>query len=367
MKIYLETYGCTANKSDETSIIGILKENNYKITEEIHNADLLVLVTCTVIGTTEQRMLSRLKVFKQTNKDIIVAGCMHNVRNKKLYKLDNVYLLGTRDVKNILKLISKIADEKEIHYITGKDEIKLLTSKKLENKKIGITQVSEGCVGRCSFCLTRLAKGQLYSYPQDKIIENIKKDLKSGCREIWLTSQDSGCYGLDISKGRYLLPDLLKKILALEGKFKVRLGMVNPDHVLKMLDELIDIYRDEKMFKFLHLPLQSGSNKILKAMNRKYKTEDLLKIISAFRKVFPDITVATDVIVGFPGETDEDFKETVNLIKYLKPQILNISRYWAMRGTVAERLEKINRDIDNDLERCSNPPVVIRDGRGNDQ
>ncbi|MBI2124818.1 radical SAM protein, partial [Candidatus Pacearchaeota archaeon] len=208
---------------------------------------------------------------------------------------------------------------------------------------------------------------------------SVQSDLNAGCREIWLTSQDNAAYGMD--EGKRKLPELLKSILELKGNcqeppvkdrwhdnaplrvvlehaqnstsdsnhslqtsgiltFKVRLGMMNPDNVLPILNELVKIYRHEKMYKFLHIPLQSGSNRILKLMNRSYTTADFMRIISRFKQEIPDITISTDIIAAYPSETNDDFQETLDALKAIKPDVLNISKFWLRKGTAAAEMPK---------------------------
>jgi len=173
-------------------------------------------------------------------------------------------------------------------------------------------------------------------YPKEEIIEQAKAAVKDHIPEIWLTAQDTGCYGKDIDSS---LPELLRELIEIKGDFKIRLGMCNPNHALEFLDELIEVYKSEKMFKFLHVPVQSGNDKILKSMKRKYKVEDFGYIVRRFREEIPEITIATDIICGFPGETEEQFQDSLDLIKETKPAVLNISRFWPRPGTVAEKME----------------------------
>jgi len=157
-----------------------------------------------------------------------------------------------------------------------------------------------------------------------------------------LTSQDTGCYGFDIGEN---LLGLLEEAVKIDGKFFVRIGMMNPNHAMKIYKELIEVYKSEKIFKFLHMPLQSGSNKVLKLMNRRYTTRDFKKVVEGFRGEFPMLTFSTDVIVGHPGETEIDFKKTIRLLKDLKPDIVNISKYWPRPGTESSEMEQLDRRI----------------------
>ncbi|MFH1248960.1 MAG: tRNA (N(6)-L-threonylcarbamoyladenosine(37)-C(2))-methylthiotransferase [archaeon] len=340
--VYIETYGCSANQNNAEIISGILRQAGLFIVKNIKIADFAILNTCIVKGPTKEKMLSRVKeIGKKFGARFIVSGCMPDVFSKEILQIaPNSSFVGSHHVKNIANAVKKISQGKKV-FMTGKiNEPKLCLPKIPSSSVIGITQILEGCVGKCTYCITRQAKGELFSYPKEEIIKNIKNDLANGCKEIWLTSQDNAAYGLE--SGKYMLPVLLKEILSLKGKFYVRLGMMNPNHVLPFLDELIECYRDEKFFKFLHIPIQSGSNKVLKEMKRGYSKENFTKIVNSFRKEFPTITVSTDIIVAYPTESKDDFDETVELIKKIRPQILNLSRFWPMKNTEASGLKRIN-------------------------
>ena len=343
--IYFETYGCTANQNNTEIMKGLVSQAGLEITNNLDIADLLVINTCIVKEPTEKKIERRISDLrrKYTHKPVIVAGCMPEIRSEKLQD-ENIYLLGVHNIIFLTKLIRKILEGKyqESEFLNYENEIKLLKPK-ISKKNIGITQISEGCSGNCSFCIVRLAKGKLFSYPQEDIIKNIQNDLNSGAKEIWITSQDNASYGLD--SGRQKLPELMGKILELKGKFLIRLGMMNPENVLPILSELIKIYKNKKIKPFLHLPLQSGSDKILKKMNRKYKVKDFLKIIDKFRTEIPCLFLSTDIIAGFPSETEADFNKTLKIIKKIKPGQINVSRFWALKPTPASLLPQITPDV----------------------
>jgi len=340
--IYVETYGCTASLNDSEIMKGILSRKGFNIVENEKIADIVILNTCVVKGPTIKRMESRIKHFSNFNKRFIVTGCMPEVLSDKIKKLaTKASMISTHHIKEIAKVVKSVLDGKRRKRIEiiGKSRIpKLCLSRIYKNKLIGITQLSQGCSGNCSYCLVKLVKGYIFSYPRELILKDVRQNLIAGCKEIWLTSQDNAAYGLDYGKNE--LPELLKKILSLKGKFFIRLGMMNPSSVLPITDKLIECYKNKKMFKFLHLPVQSGSNKILKLMNREYKAEDFIYIVKKFRKEFPNLTLSTDIIYGFPGERKKDFVQTIKLVEKVKPDILNISRFWPMPGTKAALMEK---------------------------
>ncbi|HIG94796.1 MAG: RNA modification enzyme, MiaB family [archaeon GW2011_AR13] len=348
LEVYFESYGCSANYNSTEIMKGLVKQAGLNITSNIDFADLVVINSCIVKEPTEEKIRRKVQDLSHAGKKVILAGCMAKLRKKSFLNYDSVYLLGTNHIKDINNLIQEIVDgtydtEK---YLDNHSEVKVNVSKISDEKYIGINQISEGCLGTCTYCITRLAKGKLFSYPSEKIIESVKNDVMSGCKEIWITSQDNASYNSEMSKdiSKDGLVQLLEEIIKIKGNFFVRVGMMNPNNVLKILPELIEIYKHEKMFKFLHIPVQSGSNKILKDMKRKYTREDVLKIVNEFKKEIPNIIFSTDVIVGYPGETKKDFEDTLDLVKQINPEILNRSKFWPRPQTPAEKLKPISKD-----------------------
>ena len=336
MKIYLEVYGCTANKSDASLVKGLLKEGSHETVEKIDNSDVIILLTCTVIGTTEQRMLSRLRMFKKTGKRIIVAGCMASAQSDLVKSIvPNAKLLPPQYVFNILDLLG----DKKLSFKTIN---KTLLPKYYENIVAPIS-IAKGCMFSCSYCITSIARGKLKSYPIGEVVQDVCSALRQGCKEIQLTAQDTGSYGLDSDCD---LSELLDRVCKIEGEYRIRVGMMNPYTVKKNFDSILQAFDDKKIYKFLHIPVQSGDNNILKKMNRKYKVDDFLEIIKKFRKKYLDSTISTDIIVGFPTETNEQFQHTIDLLKTVKPDITNITRYSARPFTKAKMMEgRIRTDV----------------------
>ena len=322
---------------------GIVVKFNHEIAETSEQADVIVLNTCIVKGPTENRMKHRISELSKLSKPVIITGCMPDARLKELRELaeryKNIRVLGTKNIQNIMKIISS-----HEQILLSDKEIKLSKSKIKDNPVISVVQISEGCLGNCSYCATKLAKGSLFSFPEQDILQNIEHDLSGGSKELWITSQDNSVYMLDKTK-KSRLPDLLNKILNLPYEFFLRIGMMNPKSAIKIKNEIAEILNHPKTFKFLHIPVQSGSDKILKLMNRDYTIRDFTNLVAFFRENVPDLTLATDIIVGFPGETEEDFRDTLKIVKKIKPDILNISRFWPMKGTKASKLKQIEPRI----------------------
>jgi len=268
-------------------------------------------------------------------KMLVVAGCLPLTSFDRLQsEVHFDAVVGPAVGSGIVGVVKRVlAGEKVVALENALTAKPLLSLPRLRsNPVVSLVPVSYGCLGSCAYCCVVFARGRLRSYSIEEIVEKVKLDLASGARELWITSQDTACYGRDLDTN---LVSLLKSLCALEGDFRVRVGMMTPNFALDMLDELVDVFKDEKVFKFLHLPVQSGDDAVLKRMNRCYTVADFKKIVDAFRRAFPDVTLATDVICGFPGETTQAFDNTLRLIGEVKPDVVNVSKFFGRPGTAA--------------------------------
>lgn len=341
ISVHFITQGCSANISDTEIMSGILKENGFKITDDLVMSDIVIFNTCTVKGPTESYFKKKLKELKSLNKKVIITGCLPQSQ-PDLKEFENCSLLGVYQIDNISEVVEETLNGNIVRLLAPENKPKLNLSKIRNNEYIEIVQISDGCLGACTFCKTKFARGNLYSYDPKEIVRHISSAIKEGIQEIWLTSQDLGAYGLDID---YNLPKLLKDIISIPGDYRLRVGMANPDYIIDFLDELIWIMKDPKIYSFIHIPVQSGSNKVLKKMARKYQVEDFKYIVRRFREEIPEITIATDIICGFPEESENDFKETIELVKEFKPEVINISKFWARPGTYAAKMKQLDGKI----------------------
>ncbi|MEN6396656.1 MAG: tRNA (N(6)-L-threonylcarbamoyladenosine(37)-C(2))-methylthiotransferase [Methanoregula sp.] len=298
-RVYIETYGCSYNFGDTANLIEVLKRYGSMRVECPDDADAVIINTCTVVGPTERRMLRRLAVFQE--KPLFVTGCMPLVQREAILSVCSPVIISPDAIREAY-----------------------LRVKTVSPGGTGIVQVAQGCLGRCTYCITRRARGPLASFPQQEIREKVQAFVNAGACEIQLTGQDVSAYGRDTGTD---LPVLLTAIRDISGNYRIRVGMMNPATVLPIVDDLVDAYDSDRIFRFLHLPVQSGSNHILKQMGRGYTAEEVEQIISAFRRRYPDISIATDFIVGFPGETEEDFSRSLELIGRTKPAKVNVTRY----------------------------------------
>lgn len=330
------------NRSDSEAILGIVSKSGHEVASCLGNADLVIVNTCSVKRTTHRKMLRRLKELKNLNgKRIVVAGCLPLIDLKALDRL------GTFDGIISCKSISKL-DEVLNQILKGESDVRVLTDDrektsggpKLRSSSVGaVIPISEGCNSSCSYCSVKFARGDLESFPLDKLIAETKAALEAGFREMLLTSQDTAAYGLDCGAS---LPELLNEITSITGNFRVRVGMMNPKNVLPILPELVDSFENEKVYKFLHLPVQSGDDGILQAMKRGYGVKEFLKIVETFRKKIPELFISTDLIVGFPGEGEDEFANTFKLMRDVEPENTNVSRFSPMPRTAASKMPQVN-------------------------
>ena len=333
MKVFIKTFGCQSNIADSEVIAGILSKD-FEIVKDIKKADIIIVNSCGVKNKTQNKITKYIQDLPKTKK-VFVGGCLPRMFDlKKL--VPNVS--GFFDVNSITKIKELIKDKKEI--FSDKKENLILKSV-IRKDKIGRINISKGCLGNCSYCSVKFVRGKLKSYKEEDIIKSIKRALKDDCKLIYLSSQDNSCYGKDIGTN---LVNLLKKVVQIKGDFKVRVGMMNPQHILSFLDELVEVYKNDKILKFIHIPIESGSDKVLKEMNRGYKIKDFKKIVKKFRKI-PKMNIATDIIVGFPLEKKEDFNQTLKLIRKINPEVLNISKFGPRPKTKASKLKQLKTQI----------------------
>jgi len=345
LRVRIETYGCSMNKAASEVAAGLLSERGYEISvDDIFDA--IIVNTCTVKTPTETKIIKRLEALSKDNKPVVVAGCLPGTCPGISERFASFSFVGT----NIMDLPDALEG-----VIKGRRLVKIDSSgcepgnhRKRENPATGIIPISQGCLGNCSYCLVKKARGDLKSFTPEDIVKDVKSALSEGVREIWLTSQDCGCYGMDIGTN---LPDLLRRVSALDGEYMIRVGMMNPNHALVFLGELIEAYKHPRVYKFLHIPVQSGDDIVLKDMNRFYTVKDIKKIVKEFRKEIPEVTISTDIIAGFPTEDDDSFQRSLDLIKDIRPDVLNISRFWVRSGTEAAKMKQLHGRVTNQRSR----------------
>ncbi|MHB1868763.1 MAG: tRNA (N(6)-L-threonylcarbamoyladenosine(37)-C(2))-methylthiotransferase [Nitrososphaerales archaeon] len=333
-KIYVEGHGCSASLADTEILRGMIEQGGYELVEDQDGADLSVLVTCSVKSVTEQRMLSRIRNISQQGKNkLIVAGCLPKADPSKITKINqNLSMFGPGNLDRIIPTIERTLAGGQMISLESKKLVKVGLPRSRLNRIVGVVEISSGCLSSCTFCQVKLVKGTVFSYPEEQIVDEARTLVSEGAKEIWLTSTDNAAYGRD---AKTTLPGLIRRVTSIPGDFKVRVGMMNPLLTDRLVDELVECIQHEKVFKFIHLPVQSGSDRILNEMQRGYTVEDFCEMVDAFRAAIPWISLSTDMIVGFPSETESEFEESQELLKKVRPDVVNISRFGARDGTKA--------------------------------
>ncbi len=356
--IHFKTFGCSANHSD-TEIMSALATKEHYLSE-VSAADVIVLNVCTVKG--DASALREIRIAEKNNpkKGIVIAGCVTPELKELVTRIiPRAVFLNTHTLTEINTAIrhsnaQELFDASNSLANHSRTQETLYLNKAAlpkiqKNPAVAIIQCSSGCHSACTFCSTKLIKGQTQSYSISSITTEVSKAVQRGSREIWLTATDLGSYGFDVHKKELFtknqnkklaeyLPSLVQAVSKVRGPFMVRIGMANPLHIAKYTDELIHAMKHDKVFKFLHIPVQSGSDSVLRAMRRGHTAQTYRDIVAKFRTAIPQITIATDIIVGFPGESTKDFEETLELIRETKPDVCNIARFISRPGTIGSTL-----------------------------
>ena len=337
-KIWVEAYGCSASFSDSEMISGLIVNGGHTLADNPEESDLSVIVTCSVKDATASKMIHRIK--ESNSKPLVVAGCLPKAEKDTVEKFaQNASLLGPNSIGKTLQVIQSTLDGNKLIALDDSDISKVGLPKIRLNSTVGIVEIASGCMSECTFCQRKLAKGVLQSYRIGDIVRQVKTEISEGCSEIWLTSTDNGCYGFDIDTD---LPELVNTVSEIPEKFFVRVGMMNPMYMPRIRNNLLKSFESNKVFKFLHVPVQSGSDKVLNDMKRGHTAETFRDVVQQFRDKFEKFTISTDIIVGFPTETEEDFNKTIELVEETRPEIVNLSRYSQRPGTDAAEMVQID-------------------------
>ena len=342
--MYVRTWGCGHNNSDGEYMAGLLATYGYRITDNKDAADLWVLNSCAVKNPSEASFDNEVRAAEKTGKKIVVAGCVPQGRpTGKVVK--GLSIVGVQQIDRVVEVVEETLKGNTVR-LTGqrKQSGKKLGGANLNlpkirrNQLVEVVPINTGCLNNCTYCKTKHARGDLGSYPPDQLVERIKTVLAEGVIEIWLTSEDTGAYGRDIGTD---LPTLLTAILdVMPDGTMLRLGMTNPPYILEHVEAMGKLLKHPRMYSFLHVPIQAAADSILYAMNREYTQADFRQVVDGIRAANPGATIATDIICGFPGETDEDFEETMELCREYKFPCLYINQFFARPGTPAARMDK---------------------------
>ncbi len=332
VRVAFEGYGCTLSYGESRRTRALAEEAGWETTDDASTASVVVIHTCTVIGRTERSMLRRIDTLAMSGRMVLVAGCLPRAQAEVVETLEEeliIPVLGQEpeDVVEVLRQIDPdILDDPlflpEVDAHTGSRPDPALRTD-------AIVPIASGCLGRCTYCITRLAWGALASSPVEKVVGQARTWLEQGFREVQLTAQDTGAWGRDLGDGQRL-PDLVRAVASIDDppvEYRVRVGMLNPDSLEPIFDRFVDVLKMPRVYRFVHLPVQAGSDRVLDLMRRHYTVAQWEDLVVRLRKAVPDVTLHTDVICGFPGEEDEEFEATLDLIKRVRPDVTNVKAF----------------------------------------
>ena len=318
---YIQTYGCQMNVHESEKIAGMARRQGFEPTEDLVSADLIVFNTCCIRETAEAKILGHIgqvKHLKEQNPQLIVAvcGCMTQQEGtaeklKKRFPFIDI-IIGTHNLASFEEKLCDLQQAHSVVEITSDDSIKENVPVYRTSGTNAWVNIIYGCNNFCTYCIVPYVRGREHSRKKEEIVKEVQELLRHGYREITLLGQNVNSYGKDLQDGSNFA-DLLNTLAQLPGKFRIRFMTSHPKD---LTDDVIDVIaKNEKICNYIHLPVQAGSTKILEAMNRKYSKEQYLALVQKIRNRIPDVGISSDVMVGFPGETEEDFLETLDLIR----------------------------------------------------
>ncbi|MFB6080534.1 MAG: tRNA (N(6)-L-threonylcarbamoyladenosine(37)-C(2))-methylthiotransferase [Haloferacaceae archaeon] len=328
---HIETYGCTANRGESRRIERRLRDAGHHRVDGPAAADVAILNTCTVVETTENRMRRRARALADETADLIVTGCMALAQGESFADLD-ARVCHWDEVPTAVR-------NGECPTTTGDGEPVLAG-------RVGILPVARGCMSDCSYCITKRATGRIDSPPVEENVERARALLDAGAKELRITGQDTGVYGWDVNRGESLLPDLVERVCELPGEFRVRVGMANPKGVHGVRHDLARVFADhDEVYDFLHVPVQSGSDAVLADMRRQHRVAEFREVVAAFDDRLDRWTLSTDFIVGFPTEDEADFAASMDLLRDVRPEKVNVTRFSKRPGTDAAEMKGLGGTV----------------------
>src|SRR5215472_15635658 len=350
-KLHLITYGCQMNEYDSERVAGLLKTHRYELTERADDADVILLNTCAIREKAEDKVFSQLgalKHLKGTRPDLIIGvmGCMAQLQQGRIRErapyVDLVF--GSPSIARVGDLLARVKEGRGPILETGEGPLVKLTARPEQPGQLkAFVTVMEGCEKHCTFCVVPTTRGRERSHPPDVIVEEIRELAAAGCREVTLLGQTVNAYGRDLDPPTDLAA-LLEQVDAIAGIERIRFTTSNP---YNLTPRLIRAIRDvPKVVEYLHLPLQSGSDRVLERMNRGYTRARYLELIDELVETVPDLALSTDLIVGFPGETEADFEETVTAVERVRYDNVFAFRYSRRPGTpAADMAEQVPDEV----------------------
>ena len=347
-KIYVKTFGCSHNISDSEFMMGQLVDYGYQLTEDPVEADLILLNSCTVKNPSQEGLLRMVFEAETIKKPIVVAGCVSQ-GDQKIPELNGVSIIGISQIDRVIEVVEETLRGNSVRLLEKAALPSLDLPKIRKNQYIEILAINTGCLGNCTYCKTKHARGHLGSYRPEEILRRVDRAVEEGVKEIWLTSEDTGAYGRDI--GTDIGKLLVSIVERLPKTVMLRIGMTNPPYIKEHLQTIAIVLLHPQVFEFLHIPIQSGSDEVLEKMNREYTVQDFEEVCDYLMDKVPNLMLGTDIICGFPGESSKDHQETLSVIKKYQFPVVNISQFYPRPGTIAAKMKQINSKIKKERSR----------------
>eukprot|EP01006_Ploeotia_vitrea_P013386 TRINITY_DN35065_c0_g1_i1.p1 TRINITY_DN35065_c0_g1~~TRINITY_DN35065_c0_g1_i1.p1 ORF type:complete len:545 (+),score=55.37 TRINITY_DN35065_c0_g1_i1:45-1679(+) len=348
--VYLKTYGCSHNFSDSEYMAGQLVAYGYGITEDFDAADVFVLNSCTVKNPSETHFINLVNKAKSTKKPIVVAGCVPQ-GDQQNSAWSGVSVIGVQQINRVVEVVEDALRGNTVQLFSRNKRNRpgLDLPKVRRNPWIEIIPINVGCLNQCTYCKTKHARGHLGSWSVEEIKERVEQVVGEGVKEIRLTSEDTGAYGRDIGTD---IAQLLRALVeVIPDGVMLKIGMTNPPYMLEHLDAIAEILNHPRVYSFMHIPVQAASNRILSEMKREYTIEEFELVVDTLREKVPFVSISTDIICGFPTETEEEFEETMQLCKKYEFAVLNISQFYPRRDTPAAAMKQLPSEVKKDRSR----------------
>lgn len=339
-RLFVKTYGCAHNSSDSEFMMGLLRDYGYSLVDSLEDADACIVNSCTVKNPSQETAVTLTKKARDQGKPVIMSGCVPSADASLASSMSDVSMLGVTQLDRVVEVVEEALRGNVVQLLGHRKVMPSLELPKVRrNNFVEIIPISGGCLGNCSYCKTKHARGKLSSYPLDAIVARALQAASEGVSEVVLTSEDTGAYGLDI--GTHIAHLLETVADALPPGVMLKLGMTNPPYMLAHVGAVAAVLQRPNVFEFIHIPVQSGSDQVLRAMVREYTSSEFRRLVDTLREKVPNILVATDVICGFPGESENDHHETMRMVEEYRFPVLNISQFYPRPGTAAARMRKL--------------------------
>ena len=362
MKVAFQTLGCRVNSYESEAMTEKFKKEGFEVVDFSDKADVYVINTCTVTNMGDKKSRQAINKAKKANPDSVVAvvGCYSQTSPDEVSNIEGVdVVLGTRNKGDIVYWANRAMAEKnqfvEVNDVLRNKEFEELEISEYQDRTRAFVKIQDGCNRFCTFCLIPFARGTVCSKDPKKVIEEVKILGENGFKEVILSGIHIASYGMDLDE-QYELADLLEEVEKVEGIERVRIGSIDPTYFTK---EVVDrISKLKKLCPHYHLSLQSGCDKTLKRMNRRYTVEQYIDIVKNLREKIKDVSITTDLIVGFPGETDEDFETTLNFVKDIKLSKIHVFKYSPRKGT---RAATFDDDVHGTIKEERSKAIIAAD------